>query len=151
MCKWWANRNLCASYRMRPSRPLRAPNRGVANRRRQTEHIVCGRRAAWSPLHWWPCKLHLWISGLAIYVGSHLWIWLKRLPFKTNSSIPIIAEPITWSQSISRPVRFLFRGQGAKVSNRLHNRKWRTWTSFQNCKIIRNRLNHFREIAIRIW
>ena len=30
------------------------PNRGVANRRPQIEHIVCGRRAAWSPLWWWP-------------------------------------------------------------------------------------------------
>ena len=33
----------------------RTPYRGVVNRRPQIEHIVWGRRAAWSPLWWWPC------------------------------------------------------------------------------------------------
>ena len=32
------------------------PNGGVVNGRQQTEHIVWSRRAAWSPLWWWPCR-----------------------------------------------------------------------------------------------
>ena len=55
-----ANWNTCgrwAGHRMSSSRSLRrpTPNRGFVNRRPQIEHIMSGRRAAWSPLWWWPC------------------------------------------------------------------------------------------------
>ena len=46
-----------------PPRPPNPPNRGAKspplklqpNQRPQIEHIMLGRRAAWSPLWWWPC------------------------------------------------------------------------------------------------
>ena len=46
ICKWGANRNRLAGYRMSSSGSGRAPNRVVVNRRPQIEHIMGDRRAA---------------------------------------------------------------------------------------------------------
>ena len=50
MCHFRAKMNPRSGYRMNPSHPPRPPNREVANRRPQIEHIMWCRRAAWSPL-----------------------------------------------------------------------------------------------------
>ena len=38
-----------------PDPYVATPNREVVDRRTLIEHIIWGRRAAWSPLWWWPC------------------------------------------------------------------------------------------------
>ena len=47
--------NSRAGHRMSPCPTPTWPNRGVANRRPQIEHIMRDCRAAWSTLWWWPC------------------------------------------------------------------------------------------------
>ena len=86
MFQWGANRNPWAGYRMSSYRSQRTPNRVVINGRPQIEHIMRGRRAAWSPLWWWPCYS---INHVAYFAYCHQFMGVLAL-ILTNKTVKLM-------------------------------------------------------------
>ena len=102
MCQWGANRNPWADYKMSSfPAPPRTPNQRVANRRPQIEHIMAGRRAAWSPFGRWPCLVLLFVAIFSDGEGA---------TFDGNSRITYdISGPGQFVKTLNDYIRLRFR------------------------------------------